>query len=249
MILNRKRSLLTSLVVLSLVLIASGLGLRAAAASHARAPKPASSTVQASSGLVPDKGKFRILVGGQEQGKEEFEISLSGGNWIAHGNSEIQTAQGATHVTGTLTLKPDGTPVRYEWSTQGPKKASASIAFDGTTATSELHMEGTRPFTQQFTFPSPRVVVLDNNLYHQYAVLARLYNWQDKGVQTFSVLVPQELTPGTVSVESLGKQEVDGAKLEELRVKTEDLEVDLYLDAQRLVRILVPSANAEVIRE
>jgi hypothetical protein len=110
-------------------------------------------------------------------------------------------------------------------------------------------MEGARPFTQQFTFSSPRIAILDNNLYHQYSVLARLYDWGKKGAQTFSVLVPQEMTPGTVTVESLGKQDFGGTALEELSVKTEDIELDLYLDGQRLVRIVAPSSNAEVTRE
>jgi hypothetical protein len=94
------------------------------------------------------------------------------------------------------------------------------------------------------------VVVLDNNLYHQYVVLAHLYDWNKKGSQSFAVLVPQEMTPGNVTVDSLGKQDVGGGiKLEELRVKTEDLELDLYLDGQKLVRIVAPSSNAEIVRE
>jgi threonine aldolase len=32
-------------------------------------------------------------------------------------------------------------------------------------------------------------------------------------------------------------------------VKTEDLELNLYFDGARLMRIVVPSANAEIIRE
>lgn len=196
-----------------------------------------------------DKGKLRILVNGQQAGKEEFEISTSGDDWVAHGSSEIQSAQGVSHVTGTLTLRPDGDPLRYEWATQGAKKASATITFTGATANIELRLEGARPYSQQFTFDSPRVAVLDNNLYHQYAILGRLYDWDKKGPQKFPVLVPQELTPGTITVLSVGKQEIAGAKLEQLLVKTEDLELNLYFDGARLMRIVVPSANAEIIRE
>jgi len=199
--------------------------------------------------FAPEKGKFKILVNGQQVGKEEFEIGASGGGWVVHGSSEIQSPQGSTKVSGTLNLKADGTPVRYEWFTQGAKKASATIDFNGTAANVELHLEGARPYTQTFTFNSPHVAVLDNNLYHQYAVLARLYDWNAKGAQTFAVLVPQDMAPGTVTAEALGKQEVGGAKLEELRVKTEDLELDLYLDGQKLVRIVAPASNAEIIRE
>ena len=198
----------------------------------------------------PDKGKFKILVNGQPAGTEEFSLSANGGNWIARGNAEIQTPQGAAHVTGNLELRPDGAPVRYEWNMQGAKKAASTIVFNGATANVELRMEGARPYTQQFTFNSDHVVVLDNNMYDQYAILARLYDWDKKGAQTFSVIVPQEMTPGSVTVESLGKQDTgSGAKLEQLRVKTEDIEINLFLDGQRLVRIVSPSANAEIIRE
>jgi hypothetical protein len=200
--------------------------------------------------FTTDKGNFKILVNGQQMGKEEFEISPNGGNWVAKGTSEIQSTEGVTHVSGTLQLHADGTPVSYEWATQGAKKASATINFSGPTATIELRLEGRRPFTQQFTFESPQIAVLDNNLYYQYAVLARLYDRDKKGVQTFAVLVPQELTPGSVTVESLGEQNGNsGKKLEELVVKTEDLEVDLYLDGARLERIVAPSTNAEIIRQ
>jgi hypothetical protein len=199
--------------------------------------------------LVPDKGKFRIMVNGQTVGKEEFEINPSGADWSAHGNSEITTPQGVTKVNGTLAFHPDGSPLHYDWSTQGLKKASSTIAFGGTTASIELRLEGARPFAQDFTFNTPLVVVLDNNLYHQYELLARLYDRDAKGAQAFTVLVPQEMTPGSVTVDSLGKQDSGGKLLEELRVRTEDNEIDLFLDGQKLMRVVAPSANAEIVRE
>jgi hypothetical protein len=210
----------------------------------------ATAAIAAALVFSPDKGKFKILVNGQPAGTEEFSLSANGGNWIARGNAEIQTPQGAAHVTGNLELRPDGTPVRYEWNMHGATKAASTIVFNGATANVELRMEGARPYTQQFTFNSDHVVVLDNNMYDQYAILARLYDWDKKGAQSFSVIVPQEMTPGSVTVESLGKQDTgNGAKLEQLRVKTEDIEINLFLDGQRLVRIVSPSANAEIIRE
>jgi hypothetical protein len=208
-------------------------------------PAPPSSA----SSFVADKGKFRIMVSGQQVGKEEFEIAPSGNDWVAHGTSEIQTPKGSSRVNGTLTLKPDGMPARYEWSAEGAKKASSVIVFNGVEANVELRVDGARPYSQQFTFSSPRIVVLDNNLYHQYAILFRLYDWDKKGVQSFSVLVPQEITPGNITVESLGKQDIGGGKFEELRVKTEDNEIDAFFDGPKLMRLLAPGANAEIIRE
>jgi uncharacterized protein YaiE (UPF0345 family) len=220
-------------------------------ASHglARNRAAGSAGTKSASLFAPEKGSFKILVSGQQIGKEEFEISPSGGDWVAKGNSEVQTSDGMTKVTGSLELHADGTPVNYEWSTQGAKKAGATVSFNGATATIDLRLEGRRPFTQQFTFQSQPIAVLDNNLYYQYAVLARLYDRDKKGAQSFSVLVPQELTPGTLTVESLGEQNIGGGKkMEELVVKTEDLEVDLFLDGGKLMRIVAPSTNAEIDR-
>ncbi len=205
----------------------------------------------ASISLAADKGRFRILANGQPIGTEEFEIRPNGDHWLAQGTTDVKPAQGAaTRVNSRLVLQADGTPVSYNWSTEGAKKASADISFQGNVATIVLRVEGAKPFTQQFTFSSPQIVVLDNNAYNQYAVLARLYDRTKMGVQTFSVLVPQEMTPGSVTVESLGEISAGNGKLEELRVKTADLEVDLYLDAShRLMRLVAPSSNAEVVRE
>lgn len=113
-----------------------------------------------------------------------------------------------------------------------------------------LRLEDAQPFVQELSFGTPRVLVLDNNIYHHYAILARLYDWNAKGVQTFSVLIPQDMTPGSITAESAGTQTLDGSALELLRARTPDLELNLYLDANhRLVRLTVPSAKAEVRRE
>lgn len=232
---------------------AAAVALAAVHAANSRATPPvtlrAVSRPASSSLLEEDKGKFRILVNGQEVGKEEFQISTSGENWMARGTTEIESAGKSSRVTGTLLMHPDATPLHYEWKTEGAKKASSTTEFDGPKATLVLEIPGARPFTQQFIFNSPRVVILDNNLYHHYVILARIYDWQKKGAQTFSVLVPQQMTPGSITVESLGQQVFRGKSVEELRVKTEDLEVDLFLDGLRLIRLVAPSSNAEALRE
>jgi hypothetical protein len=229
-----------------LVALAVAIAPRKSAASPAHG---GSSKVSSGVVFTPDKGTFKILAGGKEAGQEDFEVSPSGGDWIVRGTSTIQTAKGPTHVTGTLELHPNGSPVRYEWSTDGEKTASATVTFDGPAASIALNLANTQPYTQQLTFGSVPVAVLDNNLYDQYAVLGDLYDWSKKGVQTFSVLVPQELTPGTVTVESLGKQDSNGKQMDELRVKTDDLELDLFFDRGRLMRIAAPGSDAEIVRD
>jgi hypothetical protein len=243
-----------------LVVSAAALSLALFAGANAR-PRPirgaaiesdtVSPAASPSATFAADKGRFRISVNGEPIGTEEFEIHPNGDHWLAQGTTELKPAQGAaTRVTSRLTLQADGTPASYNWSTDGAKKASADITFQGNVATIVLRVDGAKPFTQQFTFSSPQIVVLDNNAYNQYAILARLYDRQKMGTQTFSVLVPQEMTPGSLTVDSLGEITAGSAKFEELRVKTADLEVDLYLDSNhRLMRLVAPASNAEVVRE
>jgi hypothetical protein len=205
----------------------------------------------AGSVLTADKGKLNILLDGKSIGKEEFEIIPSGGGWVAKGTTHL-SVQGApaTTVTGTLTLKPDGAPVSYDWSAQTDKTNGAHIDFANGTAKMTLQMQGARPFQQDLSFNSPLVVVLDNNLYHQYAILSQVYDWTRRGEQTFSVLIPQQLTPGTIKVEASGPVSADGKSYEGLTVKTNDIELVLYLDtSHRVMRLEVPASKAAVVRE
>jgi len=184
-------------------------------------------------------------------GREEFEISAAGGGWTARGTTTLKPPDSAAStVTGTLTLQPDGAPIRYEWSSQAEKTNGAHVLFANGVAKITLQMQGARPFEQDLSFNSPKIVVLDNNLYHQYEVLARIYDWTRRGTQTFSVLIPQELTPGSITVDWAGAVSADGKTYEGLKVVTSDLEVVLYLDSNhRLMRLEVSAARVSVVRE
>lgn len=213
--------------------------------------KTAPVAAAASTVFTPDKGKLTIQLDGQTVGNEQFELSQAGGDWVAKGVTEI-TLPGAapTRVSGTLKLQPDGAPISYEWTSRADKTNGAHIAFSNGVAKITLEMQGARPYEQDLTFNAPLIAVLDNNLYHQYELLARMYDWSKRGTQTFPVLIPQDLTPGSISVEATGPTTHDGKNYEGLRVTTSDLEVLLMLDANhRLMRLDVPSAKVSVVRE
>jgi hypothetical protein len=201
--------------------------------------------------LLQDKGKFTIKLAGQTVGHEEFEIAPAEGGWLAKGSSDIKPPEGASSkVTGSLTMLANGSPISYEWTAQSEKNSGAHIVFANGVARITFEMQGARPFQQDLTFNSRLIAVLDNNLYYQYAVLARIYDWSKGGEQTFPVLIPQELTPGTVTVLSTGAATADGKTYEGLKVTSSDLEILLLLDAtHRLIRLEVPAAKVSVIRE
>ncbi len=201
--------------------------------------------------FAQDKGKFTIQLNGHTVGHEDFEIAPAGGGWTARGTTDIKPPDSAdTRVTGTLTLQPDGAPISYEWTSQAEKTNGARILFANGIAKITLQMEGARPFEQDMSFGSPLIAVLDNNLYYQYAVLARVYDWSKGGTQNLPVLIPQELTPGTIAIESAGSLTANGKSYDALRVVTSDLEVVLYLDTNhKLMRLEVPSAKVSIIRD
>lgn len=201
--------------------------------------------------LQADKGKFDIFVDGKSVGKEEFEITQDAGGWVAKGSTQINAGDGpASQVTGNLTLQANGAPIAYDWVSKSDKTNSAHVVFANNIAKISLSVQGARPYEQEFTFNSPLIVVLDNNMYHQYALLARLYDWSKKGVQTLPVLVPQEITPGTITAEATGTTTSGGKSYEGLRVTTSDIEVLLLLDPNhRLLRLEVPASKVSVIRE
>lgn len=217
--------------------------------SLAAQKKPAATPVPVV--FAQDKGKLTIKLGGQTVGHEEFEIAPSAGGWLAKGVAEIKPPDGgSSKVSGSLTLQPDGAPISYDWSAQAEKTNGAHILFANGVASITLQMQGARPFQQDLTFNTPLIAVLDNNLYHQYAVLARIYDWSKRGTQTFPVLIPQDLTPGSITVESTGSASAEGKTYEGLKVTTSDLEILLLLDSNhRLMRLEVPDAKVSVIRE
>ena len=202
--------------------------------------------------FVPDKGKFRILQNGNEIGSEEFELTQSGDGWMAKGDAVIHGGgpAGDMRSSGQLRMSADGAPQHYDWTAQTDKKVSGSVDFDKGTAKTSTHVPGKNPVLQDFHFDSPHIAVLDNNLYDQYAIVARLYDWNAKGAQMFPVIIPQDVTPGMITVESQGPKSTESGELESLRVSTSDLEVNLYFDAKHhLVRLEVPAAKAVIVRQ
>jgi hypothetical protein len=218
-----------------------------AAARLASAARPANAPPVFSA----DKGKLLITINGQAVGSEDFEISPSGAVWIERSSMSAHVP-GVQDIkaSGQLKLSADGAPIHYDWSAEAQKKATGSVEFSGATAKCLVDLGAPSPLRKDFTFPSPLIAVLDNNLYYQFGVLARIYDWKASGKQAIPVLIPQDMVPGSISVESLGEQEAGKGKYEALRVSSPDLEIMVYLDARhRMMRLEVPASNAVIERE
>jgi hypothetical protein len=167
--------------------------------------------------------------------------------WVAKGSTDLKVpSAGEMKTSGELRLTADGTPLKYQWSSESPKNASGAVTFANNAAKCSLTVGAADPFLRDFQFADSHVVVLDNNLYYQYAVLARVYDWAAAGEQNFHVVIPQDMIPGTVKVQL---QPANGP-LSELVVTTPDIEIHLFCDSNhRMVRLEVPSSKVVVDRE
>jgi hypothetical protein len=214
-------------------------------------PAPAAQPADTASALSADKGRLRITINAQRVGSEDFEISAAGDSWIERSSTTARVPGGPEiKASGQLKLSVDGTPLRYDWSAEAQKKATGSVDFAGGTAKCAADFGAPQPMRKDFVFSSPRIAVLDNNLYYQFGLLARMYDWKTAGKQTFPVLIPQDMVPGTIAVESLGSQQAGNAKFEALKVSSPDLEIMLYVDSNhRMMRLEVPSSNVTIERE
>lgn len=201
--------------------------------------------------IAADHGQFRILLQGHVVGTEDFTISRQGKGWSDR--SEIRLhLPGRRNETDTanLTLAANGSPIQYQWRGQSTRARSIEVEFHNDSAEMTLRQPASAPAMEAYSFPAGHVVLLDNNVYSQYAILAQLYDWKQGGPQKFSVLIPQDQAPGTITVQSSGKRRIHGERLDLLVVKSPDLEVDLYVNAtHRLMLVRAPGSGAEVIRE
>ena len=205
---------------------------------------------------APDsqEGQLRILADGQLIGRERYQITRTATEIQANGEVDLEIEGQKVRQTSRLLLGADLAPRSYEWKTETPKTAWVRIEFAGAVATVRYLPPDAKEDQQVFTFDTPRVALLDNNFFHQYLLLAELYDYQAGGAQTVKVFVPQAVQPGEVRLELRGVEtlEVEGQPqpVRQLAITTEDNEVLLWVtESGRFVRLRAPQMNVEVVPE
>lgn len=201
-----------------------------------------------------ERGIFRVFAGGKALGSETFEITTSPDGSEARADVQLSIEGQTTTQKARLSLGPAGLPRSYEWNEETPKKSFVRVRFSQSKADVEFPMEGGSVDLREFFFPTPDVVVLDNNIFHHFIFLLRHYDFAKGGRQTVNILIPQEVLPGTVDLQARGNEEVLVGKtkrrLERVEVISTDNDISVWVDEQkRVVKIGVPQAGVEVIRE
>lgn len=202
----------------------------------------------------PGRGVFRILVEGKEVGREEFQIEQQANEIQVRARLTLEAGGEKAEETAELIVSPTYEPRRYEWKRVKPAGQSLKVQFEGNKAALEASLGGSAADQREFLFESPAVTILDNNFFHHYLFLLRQYDFSRGGAQQMRILIPQEALPALVTLSDQGGEtpKPEGAQpgLRRLRMTTEDNEVWLWVDPNgELVRLTVPLANVEVVRQ
>lgn len=195
-----------------------------------------------------EQGVFRVYADGKQIGTENFRIVRDGADWIAEGRVALDSADGKVEQTTKLLLTSDGGLRSYSWEQSSPRKASANVAYQDGKAVIEYKLDKGSD-RAEYSFGTPQVTILDNNVFHHFIFLIRHYDFAKSGLQQMPIFVPQDVTPGTIAVTDRGMENVEGKKWRHLTAGTPDLEIHIWLEGERLVKITVPAANVEVVRE
>lgn len=193
-----------------------------------------------------DRGVFHINADGRQIGTERFEIAPSPEGIRATAELSLTADNAArTQETAVLILRRGVEPASYERVQRSPKRGSASLTFGPDKCVAQYKVPDGEPRDMEFFLPK-NVTVLDTNFFHHYTFLLRQYDFVRGGVQQMNVLVPQEAMPGMVRVEYTGADQ----SLRKVVVRTDALEIEVWADdAGRIMRLAVPSAKVEVVRE
>ena len=210
-----------------------------------------------------DSGSFGVFVRGQRVVTEKFEVHQENG--ISTVKSRLQeNGSDAVSQKSELEMTSSGELIHYEWS-----DGTGSLVV---TPNNDFLLEkmttspSAKPAERPFLMPSTSAI-LDNNFFIHRQVLAWRYlatNCQNQatglkcqqGPLEFGVLVPQDRTSLRVRIELAGREKVAirGVERELLRLNLmgEEFSWVLWVDEKdqfKLIRVLIPDANTEVIRD
>lgn len=203
-----------------------------------------------------EAAQFTIYIGGKEIGREKFSIEVTGDS--AGSSSTLTYSDPRNKGEGgklETELKMDSRFVPREYQlradihgrketmkgTFGPGEAKFEYLAGGSVRRTGLMVGG-------------NYTVLDTNVFHHFIFIGRLFDFESgEKLQSMEVVIPQELDTGLLKVSDLGIDEVSirGKKrsLHHLRADTGSVQIDLWIDDERLLhKLSLPAKQIEVIR-
>jgi len=204
-----------------------------------------------------DRGVFVISLAGKRIGTETFEIRATDKGIEAEGKVEMRVQQESKTVefrtSSKLVLDSALRPLTYNWGQKGAQSSQLEIDFQASMTKVRYKTVTGEEDARDFELPK-EVVVLDDNVFHHFQLIAQKYLRNGSGKQTLSAFVPQEALPGALDVQDAGPDsaEIGGQKqtLRHLVFSTELKQIDLWVDEEgRVQRIYNSDAQLDAVRK
>ncbi len=214
-----------------------------------------------------DSGAFGVFVGGQRVMTETFHIAQENGNSSISSQINEGTAGGTLLQKSDMDMTGSGELLRYSWSQEKEPRSSLTVVPSNEFLLEKITPPGATKAAEQPFLMTNRSPILDNNFFVHRELLA----WRflasacqpgGGGLQCkrdpaeFGILVPQDRTSLHVRMSLVGKEKtsIHGIDRELLRLKLagEAFEWALWVDEQdhfKLIKISIPEANTEVVRD
>jgi hypothetical protein len=202
-----------------------------------------------------EDGQFDILVGGKEIGHEKFSITSSVDSVSSNSTVDFHdpgNRHQSIRMESHLDMDGQYLPRAYRLETNvDGQKGTITGAFLPNEATFEYQGSG-NPRKRGLPV-GDRFIVLDTNIFHHFAFVARLFDFSAGKSQSIEAVIPQELDGGMLKVSDTGVEviSVKGKKLNlhHLKIDSGILQIDLWVDDLRvLYKIALPLKQIEVIR-
>jgi len=202
-----------------------------------------------------EEGQFSILVSGKEIGREKFSIQSSGDSVSSNSTSNFRDPGNRRDVKmeTELTMDERLVPRSYQLRTDiGGQKVSLQGTYTSGEAAYQ-YLTGGIPGKSRFLV-GDRYSMLDNNVFHHFIIIARLFNFESKEKsQSFEVVIPQEMEKGVLKVSDMGVEKISirgkDRELHHLMADSGTVKIDLWVDDQRILyKVALPAKRIEVIR-
>jgi hypothetical protein len=214
---------------------------------------------------VVDEGTYAIFQNGVRVGTEDFTIRQFADSNTTFSKLHSESGNSKFEQTSELTLLPNGGFSHYEWKQLTPTHSSAEIENGDHVLVMHAIGENGQALKDQTFFLSQETFILDDYFFSTREVLLWRYlatckphaTGQDCDLvrQRFPVLIPRQRTSAQIYVEFKGYDNTPlNGRPQHLRhfVIQSEGNPDWHLwlnDAHKLLRISIPEANTEVLRQ
>jgi hypothetical protein len=220
-----------------------------------------------SEGQLVDSGAFGVFRQGHRIGTETFSIHQRPDVSVVEAQLKIEEGDDKASQTSELQVASNGDLRHYEWKELSPDKSQATVDYkDEFLVEHVIVTPGSKPQERAFMLPSS-TAILDDFFTHREILLWRYLatycgaaiNPQGCKLQVgkFGVFMPRQQASAIVALAYEGKDKVmyHGAQRELDRFTLQPEEGapwTFWMEASypfRLLRILVPAENVEVVRD